>query len=234
MDINTYVNDQLINMIDAKYKTFSEKIANSPYELLGIRIPNIRKVAKAICRELDIVDFLDNYKCNYFEEYMLYGIVMASGKMEESTRKRYIYHFLEKLKDWSICDSVCASFKLKKCKQDYFNFLMDIYNNSNKYENEEFVIRFVIVMFMDHYLDEEYIPDILMLINKIDVDYYYTNMAMAWLISCVYIRYNDRGYAFLLDDKLNKFTHNKSISKICDSYRIDKVQKEKVKKLRRK
>ncbi len=234
MDINEFISSEFCKNIDLEYKNFSEKIANSKDELIGIRIPIIRKIAKDVCKNYDVKEFLESYAMTYFEEFMIYGIILASAKIKETERMKYIINFVGKIQDWSVCDSMCASFKIKKYKSEYYSFLMKLMDNRKQYENEEFVIRFVVVMLMDHFLDDEYLDNVLKFVNEIREDYYYTNMAMAWLISCAYIKNNEKGYNFLQKDRLSDFTHNKSISKICDSYRVSGEEKEKIKKLRRK
>jgi hypothetical protein len=58
-------------------------------------------------------------------------------------------------------------------------------------------------------------------------------MAIAWLLSICYIKYPKETSKYLDNTKIDDFTYNKTISKICDSYRIDKETKEKLKKKRR-
>jgi len=71
------------------------------------------------------------------------------------------------------------------------------------------------------------------LIDKIEVDKYYVNMAAAWLLAEMYIKYPNETLEYLKRSKVNNFTFNKTISKICDSYRVSKEEKERLKKMRR-
>ena len=68
--------------------------------------------------------------------------------------------------------------------------------------------------------------------KEVKLDSYYVKMAMAWLLSITYINYKKETIEFLNTGLLDKFTHNKTISKICDSYRVSKKDKEEIKKLR--
>ena len=57
-------------------------------------------------------------------------------------------------------------------------------------------------------------------------------MAISWLLSVAIIDYKDKVIVLLESKCLCKFVQNKTISKIQDSYRIDKETKEFVKKYR--
>ena len=85
-------------------------------------------------------------------------------------------------------------------------------------------------MYLDYYLKEEYIDKILEQINNITSKDYYVQMAIAWLVSIAYIKQKEKTEKFLKNNKLDKFSQNKSISKICESYRITPEEKERVKK----
>ena len=59
----------------------------------------------------------------------------------------------------------------------------------------------------------------------IDSDYYYVNMAIAWLLCECFIKHQDITLKYLENNNLNKFTINKCISKIKDSYRVSREMK---------
>jgi len=57
-------------------------------------------------------------------------------------------------------------------------------------------------------------------------------MAIAWLISICYIKYPNITIKYIKQNSLNKFTFNKTISKICDSYRVSCKEKQTLKNLK--
>ena len=59
-------------------------------------------------------------------------------------------------------------------------------------------------------------------------------MAEAWLLCEMYIKFPKETKTFIQKNNLNKFTHNKAISKIHDSYRVSKEEKEYLNTLRKK
>ena len=88
-------------------------------------------------------------------------------------------------------------------------------------------------MYLNYYLTDEYIDEILQKVDKIISKEYYVQMAIAWLISFAYIKQKEKTGKYLLKNNLDKFTQNKSIQKICESYRVNNEDKEKLRKLKR-
>ncbi len=58
-------------------------------------------------------------------------------------------------------------------------------------------------------------------------------MAESWLICEIFIKYPDVGLKYLENNKLDKFTINKSISKIRDSFQVSDYLKTEVLKYKK-
>ena len=85
-------------------------------------------------------------------------------------------------------------------------------------------------MLLDHFIDDEYIDKVLDLIDNFKDERYYAKMAAAWALSICFIKYPPKTLAYLKRSNLDKWTFNKSIQKIRESYRVDKETKEILKK----
>ncbi len=216
----------LLTFKDVKYRDFTKKIVDTKYEMIGIRIPILRKIAKDIVKT-DYIDYLDNFNYKYFEEIFIYGFVLGYIK-EKNLFKKYLNRYIKMIDNWSLCDSAVASFKIFKTNKFNMYDVVDKLINSKK----TFEIRAGIVILLDYYIEDSYLNDIFKYVNTIKSSEYYVNMALAWLLSICYIKYPEETYKFLLDNNLDKFTFNMTISKICDSYRVDKKDKDKLKKLK--
>ena len=116
----------------------------------------------------------------------------------------------------------------KKHMKEMWEFLEQYINSKNEYE-----IRFALVMYLNYFLTDDYIDKILCKIDKITNKEYYVQMAIAWLISFAYIKKKEKTQKYLLDNNLDKFTLNKSIQKICESYRVSNEDKEKLRKYKK-
>lgn len=94
--------------------------------------------------------------------------------------------------------------------------------------------RFVLVMLLDHYLQPDYLADILRLLEAMPGGEYYVDMAKAWLLSTLFVKYREEGLAYLRQSRLDNFTYNKSLQKILESRRMLPEDKELIRSLKRK
>jgi len=228
-DYNIFINF-LYSLKDEKYKEFHFKLLKDKnINLIGIRVPILKKIAKEIAKK-DYKSFIKNNTCSTYEEIMIYGLVIGYLKIPFKDVLDLLNDFISYNNNWAINDTVCANLKCfnNNLEEGY------IYINKLLKSNNEWKIRFGLVLLLDFYINDKYIDDILKICNNINNDSYYVKMANAWLISICFIKYKDKTYKFLLNNNLDNFTFNKTISKICDSYRVNKMVKEELKLLRRK
>lgn len=213
--------EYLISIKDEKYKEFhSSLVLNSKYEMIGIRLPIMRKIAKEISKT-DIEEFLKFSQNKYYEEIMIQGLVISNIK-EEKTFYKYFKSHINKIDNWALCDSFCNSIKIvKKYEEKYFPLAIEMCLSK-----EEFTSRTGLVTILSHFVEEKYLKEIFDTLNTITSDAFYINMAQAWLICDLYIKYPKETLKFIKHNNLNIFTHNKAISKIHDSFRVSKEDKE--------
>lgn len=218
--------NNLFLLQDLEYQKQSLKLTSTKYEMIGIRIPLLRKIAKDISKS-NPFKFLEEVKDKYYEEVLIEGFVIAS--LDEKYFFDYFPKYISKIDDWAICDSFCNSLKfIKNNKKKYFDYFTNLL-----YKEQEFEVRVGLVVLLNFYVDKEYIKDIFTLINKITLDKYYVNMAIAWLLAECFISYPDITKEYLKVAKINNFTFNKTLSKIRDSYRVSKKEKEELRKMKR-
>ena len=217
----------LIGIKDDKYRDFNSRICRTKYKMLGIRLPMLRNIAKKITKT-DYLSFLKYVKNDYYEEVIISGFVIASIK-DENLFFKHFNEYIKNIDDWSISDSVCNSLViLKTNNQKYFPYFKEL-----ALQEGEFISRVGLVTILNFYVQEEYIEEIFIILNSISSDKYYINMAEAWLVCELYIKDSKRTLKYLKNNKLNTFTHNKAISKIKDSYRVSREEKEILNKLKR-
>lgn len=217
--------EKLFAKQDLKYKEFHSSLCPNVDKIIGVRVPELRKMAKEIAIT-NCSEFLKNAQDEYYEELLLQGLVIGYAKISIQETFKYLKKFVQKINSWAVCDTTCSNLKVtKKHMEEMWNFL-EIYINSDK----EYEIRFALVMYLNYYLTEEYIDRILEKIDKITNKQYYVQMAIAWLISFAYIKQKEKTEQYLLKNNLDEFTLKKSIQKIRESYRVSDEDKEKLKK----
>lgn len=228
-DFNSNYDDflnYLYSLQDKKYLDFHSKLVSNT-NIIGIRVPILKQIAKSLANN-DYNSFINNNKHSTYEETMLHGLVIGYLKCPFKDVLEYLNVFIPFNDNWAVNDTVCANLKIfKKNQEDGFKYINKLIKSKN-----DWTIRFGLVLLLDHYINDKYIDKIFNIINSIKSEEYYVKMANAWLLSICYIKYHKKTYNFLLNNNLDSFTFNKAISKICDSYRVDKSVKEQLKQLK--
>ncbi len=222
------IRKELIGLREEKYKDFSSNLIPGCNNLLGVRIPEIRKIAKRIVKEGKAEEYL-NIKDIYFEETMLQGLIIGNMKCDFKNILKQVKKFIPKISNWSLCDSFCNELKIiKKNKQEMWEFLEKYWKSNEKYE-----IRFSVVIILGYYIEEKYIQELFNIFDYIKNDKYYVKMAVAWAISICFVKYPKETMSYLKDNKLDNETYNKALQKIRESLRVDKETKEIIKGMKR-
>ena len=221
--------DKLYNLSDEKYKKFQSTLSQNVDNIIGVRIQKIREIAKEIAKE-NPIEFLEKYNCELYEEKMIYGLVIGYMKAGFEERVKYIDKFVPMIDNWGICDCCCATYKFtKKNLEEMFGYLQKYINSQ-----DEFEVRFAVIMLMDYYITDEYIDKVFKIYDNINLDKYYVKMAIAWAISVAFVKYEEKTREFLKNNSLDKFTFNKALQKIIESNVVNKETKDEMRRMKMK
>lgn len=224
------IKTKLFELSDQKYKEFHSGLCPGVNNIIGVRVPILRKYAKELLKSYTIGELLKEIDEEYYEEIMLKGMLIGLSSTEDiEVILKYIREFIPKIDNWAICDVFCAGLKITKKHKDEMWKLIQDYLKSDR----EFEIRFGIVMILDYYIEQEYLQRDFKTFDKIQSKDYYVQMAIAWAVSICLIKYYDETIRYLKVCKLDNFTFNKSLQKAIESYRIDSKQKEVLRKMKR-
>lgn len=225
------IRQELQNLTDEEYQKFNQKLCpDTKKKMLGIRVPALRKLAQKIVKEYDWKEFLKHADDNCFEEVLLQGFVIGYAKIEIDEKLQLIKWFVPKIDSWAISDTFCPTLKIKtKDLPKVWDFILPYLNST-----QEFDVRFSVIMMLDYYLTEEYVDQVLEKLDQISHDGYYVKMAVAWTIAEIGIKFNEKAMQYLQgENHLDKFTFNKALQKMRESYRIETTQKEILKQMKR-
>lgn len=226
-DYNEFIN-YLHSLQDLKYKEFHSKLLNSKINLIGIKTPILRNIAKDISKG-NYIEFLNLNQHKYYEENIIHGFIISNLKLPINEIINHIDNYLQFIDNWATCDLFCSSLKIiNKNKEVFLEYINKLITKDN-----EWTRRFCFVILLDYYIESPYLEKIFYLCDHYNNDKYYVNMAIAWLISICYIKRKEQTIIYLNNNKLDKFTHNKAIQKIIESNRISKEEKSKIKLLKR-
>ncbi len=225
--ITDEIREELFKLQDKKYRDFQSKLipnVNSD-AVIGVRTPELRKLAKKYEKKEDISMFLEVLPHRYFDENQLHAFIIS----ERKDYKRCIEEtnsFLPFIDNWATCDQLSPKI-FKKNKVDLLKEIYEWITSSNTY-----TVRFAIGMLMQHFLDDDFDIKYPKLVAKIKSEEYYINMMIAWYFATALAKQYDKIIPFIENKKLDKWTHNKTIQKAVESYRITEEQKSYLKTLK--
>lgn len=196
---------------------------------MGVRLPLLRKLAKRISKG-DWKKYLKTAECEYYEEIMLHGMVIGSIKADIEDVLGHAANFIPKIDNWAVCDSFCGGLKItNNNKERVWEFIQNYLHS-----NEEFEIRFAVVMILDYYIDKDHLDQVLHILDEVRHDGYYVKMAVAWAVSICFVKFPEKTMEYLKDNNLDDFSYNKSRQKITESLRVDKETKQIIRSMKRK
>ena len=224
-ELNNTFYDELMNNLrecaDPEYAEFQRRIIPDAGEIIGVRMPKLRSIAK----KLDYFAFKE--KCgDCFEERMLLGLSLAYAKKMQGevffAELKYVSHIF---RTWAEVDCFCATLKPMDGLFERAELLM--------HDEAPFAVRTGVIILMDHYLDDEHIDEVLALIDALCSQEYYVRMGAAWALATAYVKYPEKVYPLIEAGRPEIDTAITAIGKCIDSYRVPKEDKERLKALRR-
>lgn len=222
------IKEQLLGLADAEYQRFATSLIPNINNVIGVRLPELRKLARTIAKG-DWRTYLAQAESDYFEEVMLQGMVLGYVKTDIDEILRYVADFIPKIDNWSVCDSFCTGLKFTlNNKERVWDYIVPYLLSDKEYE-----IRFAVVMMLNFFIEESYINRILSLLDKVTHEGYYVKMAVSWALSICYIKLPEHTMSYLLNNTLDDFTYNKALQKIIESYRVDQETKMMIRGMKR-
>lgn len=223
------IRKKLKNLQDAGYRSMQVTIIPNidPDTIIGVRTPALRQFAKELSKRDDISSFLEDLPHKFFEENQLHAFIL-SGMKDAVKCIEHVDAFLPYVDNWATCDQMSPKI-FRKNKELLLEYVEKWIESDHTY-----IRRFAVGMLMEHFLDEDFKTSYLTKVSKIRSDEYYVNMMTAWYFATALAKQYDAALPVLEKQKLDKWTHNKTIQKAVESYRITPEQKEYLKTLKRK
>ena len=225
--INAEIKNHLYELKETDYKEFMAKLIPTvdPGTVLGIRTPALRNYAKELAKRDDIDEFLHSLPHELFDENQLHAFILSELKDYDRCIKE-VDNFLSYVDNWATCDQLSPK-AFKKNKKELLVSIKTWLKSKDTY-----TIRFAIGMLMQYFLDDEFDETYPKTVAKIKSDEYYINMMIAWYFATALAKQYDAILPYIEKNVLDKWTHNKTIQKAIESYRITDEQKEYLKSLK--
>lgn len=217
----------LFQVQDKGYRDFQSKlIPTIPAEtIIGVRTPAIRKLAKEYAKDPESAAFLMQLPHTYYDENILHALLVAEIK-DYDTCVKEVERFLPHVDNWAVCD-IFSPKVFKKNRDRLIKKIKEWTASDHPY-----TCRFGMEMLMTHFLDEDFRPEYLEIPAAVHSEEYYVNMMIAWFYATALAKQWDAAVSYIEEKRLNPWTHNKTIQKARESYRITPEQKEYLKTLK--
>jgi len=222
------ITKELLLMKEEPYGDFQAKLVpNIERErIIGIRVPALRQLAKRLKGTPAVSEFLASLPHKYYEENILHIILIEDIK-DYAECMAAIERFLPYMDCWAVTDD-----RIPKVLTKHRNELIkDVYRWVQS--KETYTCRYGLHMLMAQYLDEDFKPEYNDLAASVRSDEYYVNMMTAWYFATALAKQWDATIAYIENNRLDVWTHNKSIQKAIESYRVSDEHKEYLRSLRR-
>ncbi len=217
----TSLQERLFAMQDKQYAAFQAKLTPGvPMEsFIGIRVPVLRKFAKEFTKKAECEEFLHLLPHEYYDENMLHGLLISEVKDYEECI-RLTDSFLPFVDNWAVCD-IMSPKVFAKHKKELLAKIKTWSKSSHVY-----TCRFGIGTLMSHYLDKDFKAEYLEIPASVRSEEYYVRMMVAWFFATALAKQWDQAIPYIEQHRLAPWTHNKTIQKAIESYRITPEQKE--------
>lgn len=221
------IQERLLALQDEKYREFHSKLIPTipPETIIGIRMPVMRKLVKEYVKDPESVEFLKQLPHTYYDEKLLHALLVAEIMDYDSCVKE-VERFLPYVDNWAVCDGFSPKIFCKN-REKLIGKVKEWSASEHPY-----TCRFGLGMLMTHFLDEDFRPEYLEIPAGVHSDEYYVNMMIAWFYATALAKQWDATIGYMEEQRLDPWTHNKTIQKARESYRITPEQKEYLKTLK--
>ncbi len=221
------IRKRLFKLQDKKYRDFQCKLIPTleSTTIIGVRTPELRRYAKELVKQKDMQNFLHFLPHQYFEENQLHAFIISEIKDNKQCLEE-LNRFLPFVDNWATCDQLSPKV-FKKNRSELIDQIKQWVCSDKTY-----MVRFGIGMLLEHFLDDDFDPIYLEMVSKISSAEYYIRMMIAWYFATALAKQYIKALPYIEDQRLDIWTHNKTIQKAVESRRITLEQKGYLKRLK--
>lgn len=221
------IRKKLFELQDKKYRDFQCRLIPTleSTTIIGVRTPELRRYAKELVKQKEMQNFLHFLPHQYFEENQLHAFMISEIKDNKQCLEE-LNQFLPFVDNWATCDQLSPKV-FKKNRSELIDQIKQWVCSDRTY-----TVRFGIGMLLEHFLDDDFDPIYLEMVSKISSEEYYIRMMIAWYFATALAKQYTKALPYIEEQRLDIWTHNKTIQKAVESRRITLEQKEYLKCLK--
>ena len=217
----------LKNKADTKYRNFAQKLILHNVDMLGVRLPELRKIAKVLAKENKVDVLQHKVPTRFFEEKMLLAMAIGYIACDLKSRLKSVAKFIPKIDNWSVCDSFCATLKFEEKELPYVWEVLEQYFECDK----EYHCRFAHVLTLNQFVNSQYLEKYLCKVSEFKNKFYYAKMACAWALATYHARFPQEINTYI-STLQNAEIKNLAIKKILESRKTSEENRNILKAMR--
>ena len=220
------IQKELLKCQDDDYKLFVQKLIPNCDNIIGVRMPCLKKMAREIAKNNPYTFIVSTPQSH--EENILQALVIAKC-VKSPNDFQLIINFVPQINNWAVCDTFCTYLKgVSQFPNETLEFLSSYLKST-----QEFEVRFALVLLLFQFMGEEYLSYIFEVLDNFSHTGYYAQMGAAWLLSICYIKFPVQTMSYLKRSKLDTLTYNKGIQKILESKTVDEKLRVQLKSMKK-
>ena len=202
------------------YAAFNKRIVNTKMEVIGVRVPDLRRLAKELAGEMSATDIsrLLATPSNLYECVLLCGLLINRARISDEEAIKLTRQYLPLIDSWAHID-VFVEKKRRFAGEIWWDFALECLQNE-----DEFTVRYGVISLMTNFLDEAHIDQVFAALRNVKHDGYYVKMALAWLYATAAVHFFELTLAELENGHIDAWTRNKAYQKIRESRRFTPEQ----------
>lgn len=229
----TELQNRLFALRDEKFQRFNSRLLPgiAPERVIGVRTPLLRAMARELSGTEAAEEFMLSLPHEYFEENALHGFLIERiGDYAACLRE--LERYLPYIDNWANCDQLSPKV-FAKHKTELLGNIRRWISSEHMYTR-----RYAINLLMRHYLGADFRTEYADMAASAGNDKftgdegYYLRMMQAWYFATgLALNYADF-LPYIEQRRLEPWTHNKSIQKAVESYRVSAEHKAYLRTLR--
>ena len=198
------------------YAAFNQRIVNTKMPVIGVRVPDLRRLAKELAGEMSAADIsrLLATPSNLYEYVLLCGLLINRARISDEEAIRLTRQYLPRVDSWAHID-IFVEKKRRFAGEVWWDFALECLQNE-----AEFTVRYSVISLMTNFLDEAHIDQVFAALRNVKHDGYYVKMALAWLYATAAVHFFELTLAELENGHIDAWTRNKAYQKMRESQRF--------------
>lgn len=209
--------EELTKLADPTYQAFVAKLIPTKESslILGVRTPALKAYARTLAKEQPELAqaHMNALPHTYFEGDQLHAFLIAQLQ-EADALFEALDTFLPHIDNWATCDQLVSK-KLAHVPDKTLAHIKRWLDSDHEYTR-----RFAIKLLMTNFLQDNFEPEYFNWVAGALTSEYYVQMMVAWYFAEALYYQPEYALAYLKQETLDSWTHNKAIQKARESNKI--------------